>query len=256
MRRFFLGLLLTLGLVQAPDAEAQTSSQSYAMREFAGLDQGPAVRGQVLARTFTTLSTEIAGKIAYITVKDGNRFDIGDALILLDCVLQQAQLDEAVATLRAASATRKVNQRLRQLNSAADLEIELALAEEAKAQARVDATRAIVSKCKIDAPFSGKVADLKVQPLQYVQPGQPVLDIVDDSGFAVEFLAPSRWLKWLKRDLVFQIEIDETTRSYIAEVVRIGGRVDAVSETVKVYGIILQPEPELVPGMTGAIRFR
>lgn len=255
-RNTALGVLLTIGLVQPLHAEAQTAMQTQTTGQIVEGSRGRGVRGQVVARQFTTLSTEIAGKIVSISVKDGDRFSSGNALIELDCAVQQAQLDEAVAALRAASATRQVNQRLRQLNSAADLEIELALAEEAKAQARVNATRAILSKCKIDAPFSGKVAELKVQPLQYVQPGQPVLEVIDDGGFEVEFLAPSSWLKWLKRDLAFNIEIDETRRSYAALVARIGGRVDAISETVKVYGIILQPDPDLVPGMSGSVTFK
>lgn len=255
MKSFALGLLLLLVLSRFTLAHAQTTRGMEPKSLHATSEQVLTVRGQVLARTFTTLSTEIAGKISSISVKDGDRFSVGHPLVVLDCAVQQAQLDEAVATLRAASATRQVNQRLQQLNSAAELEIELALAEEAKAQSRVNAMRAIISKCEIEAPFNGKVADLKVQPLQYAQAGQPVLDVIDDSGFEVEFLAPSRWLKWLRRDVAFEIAIDETTRSYAGSVVRIGGRVDAVSETVKVYGIIFQADSNLVPGMSGAIKF-
>lgn len=214
------------------------------------------VRGQLLARNYTTLSSEIAGKISRLAVKDGDRFDTGQVLISIDCAVQQAQLDEATAALRAATATRKVNQRLRQLNSAADLEIELAIAEEAKGQARVSATKAILSKCEIQAPFSGKVADLKVQPLQYVQPGQPVFDLVDDSGLEVEFLAPSNWLLWLAKDLPFEILVEETSRSYAAKLIRVGGRVDAVSGTVKVYGELTKNAAELVPGMSGVIKVK
>lgn len=253
MKHLVLGLLLTLVLEPSAIALAQTRAEPNTDRT--STDRGRAVRGQLLARTFTTLSSEIAGKIVSISVKDGDSFNSGEPLIVIDCAVQQAQLDEAFAALRAASATRQVNQRLRQLNSAADLEIELALAEEAKAQARVNAMRAILSKCKIAAPFKGKVAELKVQSLQYVQPGQPVLDLVDDSGFEIEFLAPSRWLRWLERGQAFVIEVDETARVYRAEVIRIGGRVDAVSETVKVYGTILDSAPELAPGMSGAVKW-
>lgn len=256
MKTCVLFLLVVLGLVLpvSGPATGQTRMEPGSVRN--STDRGRVVRGQVLARTFTTISSEIAGKVASIGVKDGDRFKASETLIVLDCAVQQAQLDEAIAALRATSATRQVNQRLRQLNSASDLEIELALAEEAKAQARVNAMQAILSKCRIAAPFRGKVADLKVQPLQYVQPGQAVLDLVDDSAFEVEFLAPSIWLRWLARDQAFEIEVDETARSYQAKVIRIGGRVDAVSETVKVYGAILEAAPELVPGMSGAVKFK
>jgi len=213
------------------------------------------VRGQLVARAYTTLSAEISGKLAAVSVKDGDAYKAGSVLIRIDCALQRAQHQETVAAFAIATKTRQVNQRLSQLNSTSSLELEIALSEEAKAKARVDAAEAILSKCEIRAPFDGKVAELRAQPLQYVQPGQPILDLVDDGAFEVVFLAPSRWLRWLERGQEIQIHLDETGRAYGATVVRIGARVDAVSETVKVYAAILNNAPELVAGMSGAVRF-
>lgn len=213
------------------------------------------VRGQLVARAYTTISAEISGKLAAIAVKDGDAYKAGSVLIRMDCALQRAQHQETVAAFAIAAKTRQVNQRLSQLNSTSSLELEIALSEEAKAQARVDAAEAILSKCEIRAPFDGKVAELRAQPLQYVQPGQPILDLVDDGAFEVVFLAPSRWLRWLERGQEIQIHLDETGRAYGATVVRIGARVDAVSETVKVYAAITNNAPELVAGMSGSVRF-
>lgn len=190
-----------------------------------------------------------------ISVKDGDAYKAGSVLIQMDCALHRAQHQETVAAFAIATKTRQVNQRLSQLNSTSSLELEIALSEEAKAKARVDAAEAILSKCEIRAPFDGKVAELRAQPLQYVQPGQPILDLVDDGAFEVVFLAPSRWLRWLERGQEIQIHLDETGRAYGATVVRIGARVDAVSETVKVYAAITNNAPELVAGMSGAVRF-
>ena len=213
------------------------------------------VRGQLVARAYTTISAEISGKLAAIAVKDGDPYKAGSVLIRMDCALQRAQHQETVAAFAIATKTRQVNQRLSQLNSTSSLELEIALSEEAKAQARVDAAEAILSKCEIRAPFDGKVAELRAQPLQYVQPGQPILDLVDDGAFEVVFLAPSRWLRWLERGQEIQIHLDETGRAYGATVVRIGARVDAVSETVKVYAAITNNAPEMVAGMSGSVRF-
>lgn len=218
-------------------------------------DGAARVRGQLVARAYTTLSAEIAGKLAEVSVKDGDAYHAGDVLIRMDCALQRAQHKEAIAALAIAAKTRQVNQRLSQLNSASSLELEIALAEEAKAQARVDATEAILSRCEIRAPFDGKVADLRARPLQYVQAGQPILDLVDDGAFEIVFLAPSRWLRWLARGQDLNIHLDETGLVYGAKVAQIGARVDAVSETVKVYAEIAKNAPGLVAGMSGAIRF-
>lgn len=213
------------------------------------------VRGQLVAHRFTTLSSEISARIEQLTVRDGDRFEAGQKLIQLDCGVHHAQLKEAQAALAVASRKRQINQRLRQLDSATELEREISVADEVRAQARVEAITAIISKCTMSAPFRGRVSDLRVRPLQFVQAGQALLDIVDDQGFEVAFLAPSQWLKWLQIGRTFAFEIEENGKTYESAVVRIGAQVDPVSQTIKVYGRIITPSDDMVSGMSGQLRF-
>ena len=88
---------------------------------------------------------------------------------------------------------------------------------------------------------------------QFVQPGQALLEIIDDSVLELEFIVPSRWLAWLKPGYAFQVRIDETARSYPAKVQRIGARVDPVSQSVKLVAAIDGRFPELIAGMSGQV---
>ncbi|WP_411017422.1 HlyD family efflux transporter periplasmic adaptor subunit, partial [Salmonella sp. s51695] len=90
------------------------------------------------------------------------------------------------------------------------LDLDMAQAAALKARAEVVAHQAVLGKCAIAAPFSGRVAEQKVREQQYVQPGQALLDILDDSVLELEFLVPSRWLSWLRVGGTFQVQIDET----------------------------------------------
>ena len=112
---------------------------------------------------------------------------------------------------------------------------------------------AVLSKCSIVAPFAGRVAEQKVREQQYVQAGQPLIDILDDSVLELEFLVPSRWFSSLKPGGRIQVFIDETGKAYPARFIRIGARVDPVSQTVKVAAAIDGRFPELIAGMTGRI---
>ena len=47
--------------------------------------------------------------------------------------------------------------------------------------------------------------------------------------------------------------LNETNKSYQAEITRLGGKVDPVSQTIKVYGRIIDKAAELLPGMSGAV---
>ena len=109
---------------------------------------------------------------------------------------------------------------------------------------------------------SDKVAELipeaeqKAREQQFVQPGQALLDILDDSVLELEFLVPSSWLGWLKVGTAFQVEIDETRKRYPAKFIRIGARVDPVSQSVKVAAAIDGKFPELIAGMSGRVQIQ
>ena len=70
----------------------------------------------------------------------------------------------------------------------------------------------------------------------------------------LEFLVPSRWLMWLRVGGAFKVTIDETRKTYPAKFIRIGARVDPVSQSVKVVAAIDGRFPELVSGMSGRVQ--
>ena len=125
-----------------------------------------------------------------------------------------------------------------------------------RARAEIGANQAVMAKCGISAPFAGRVAEQKVREQQFVQAGQPLLDIIDDSVLELEFLVPSRWLGWLRVGSGFQVQIDETGRTYPAKFIRIGARVDPVSQSVKVAAAIDGRFPDLMAGMSGRVQVR
>lgn len=212
------------------------------------------IRAQLLPRRYTTVAAEIGAKIQRLPVPEGGAFRAGQLLLSFDCTLQQAQLQKAEAELDGAVQTWKANQRLFELNSVGLLDLELSRAAAGKARAEVGANQAVLGKCNVTAPFAGRVAEQKVREQQYVQPGQALIDIIDDSVLELEFLVPSRWLVWMRAGGSFQVQIDETRKSYPAKFIRIGARVDPVSQSVKVAAAIDGRFPELVAGMSGRVQ--
>lgn len=183
--------------------------------------------------------------------REGEQFEEGQVLVALDCAVQQAQLQEARAALKAAENKKAVSQRLVELKSGGVLEAELAAVEAEQAEAKLRLTQAVVSRCTITAPFEGRVVEQKARPHQYVQEGEPLLEILDHTALDVEFIAPSQWLPRLKPGQPFQVEIHETGKSYPARLTRIGAKIDPVSHTVKVMGELDGAPPGLTAGMSG-----
>jgi RND family efflux transporter MFP subunit len=212
------------------------------------------IRAQLKPRRYTTLAAEIGAKIDAVAVKEGSRFKAGEVMVRFDCALNKAQADKARAALDAATRTWEANQRLNALQSVGKVELDVSQAEVAKAQAEVAGNTAVLGKCAVVAPFAGRVAEQLVREAQYVQPGQALLDILDDSVLELEFLVPSTWMSRLKPGHAFEVAIDETGKSYPARVQRLGARVDPVSQSVKVSAAINGNFPDLVAGMSGQVR--
>lgn len=211
------------------------------------------IRAQLSPRRYTTLAAEIGAKINRLPLSEGAAFKQGQSLVQFDCALQQAQLAKADAALMAADTAWRGNQKLAELNSVGKIELDISKADVLKAQAEVTANRALIGKCQITAPFSGRIAEQKVREQQYVQPGQALLEILDDSQLELEFIVPSRWLAWVRNGTAFQVNIDETGKSYPAKVQRIGARVDPISQSVKLTAVIDGRFGELVAGMSGKV---
>ncbi len=209
------------------------------------------IQAQLSPRNYTVLASEIAAKINSLPVREGGSFPRGKTLVTFDCSIHQAQLAKAQAALNAASKTWEANKRLAELNSVGRVELEVSEAEVAKNKAEVASMKTMLSKCTIVAPFPGRVSEQKVREQQFVQPGQQLIEIIDDSVLEIEFLAPSKWLAWLKPGHAFSVRIDETGRSYPAKILRVGAKVDPVSQSIKLFAAIDGKFPELVAGMSG-----
>ena len=245
----------SLSFAQAPSAPAPAPRAATSALPASGSAMARQdIRAQLMPRRYTTIAAEIGAKVSAIPVGEGGAFRAGQVLVQFDCSLQRAQLEKADAELEGAEQTLKSNLRLEQLNSVGQLELDLSKSAANKAKAEVGANKAVLAKCQVAAPFAGRVAEQKVREQQFVQPGQALLDILDDSVLELEFLVPSVWLRWLKVGSAFDVQIDETRKTYPAKFTRIGARVDPVSQSVKVAAAIHGRFPELMAGMSGKVQ--
>lgn len=209
------------------------------------------LRVQLFAQQQTVLSAELSARIARLNLREGDNFTAGQTLVAFDCAIFQSQLNKAEAQLEAARQTLRVNKRLAELNSISNLEVEQADAKVKETRAEVASVRVVVGKCTLNAPFSGRVAKVHVDPFQYVTPGKPILDIVNTRNLEVRLIVPSRWLAWVRKGHKITVHLDELNRDYSARVTRMGARIDPVSQSVSMAAEIDGKPSELLPGMSG-----
>ncbi len=209
------------------------------------------IRVQVVAETSTTIGAPMAGRLKEFPLRDGDRFSRGDVLARFVCGERDGAVARARGLLAAKQRFFESRATLRNLGTGSGVEYGVAAAEVAEAAGELASAQAMVESCVVSAPFTGRVANVEAHNWQFVQLGQPLLDILDDHDLVLEMVVPSRWLSWLVAETPFEVAIDETGATYAAKVARLSGKVDPISRSIKVYGRLTGPQGALLPGMSG-----
>lgn len=238
--RCYQWALITLLGLSVFGVQAQTASN-------------PVIRAQLSAARHATLSSEMSGQLIKLPFLEGQHFKKGDTLASFNCSLNQARLRRSTEAASAAKQELDVANRLDKLQSISLADLAKAKSALAVGQADRGVDMAMIQRCAISAPFSGRIGSVYVKQSEYVQEGKELFSIYDDSSFEVEMIVPSRWLAWLKPHYPFKVLLDETGKHHQGEIIRIAGEVDPVSQSVKITGRLNQDEQGLLPGMSGTV---
>lgn len=213
------------------------------------------VRVLLVPEQEAVLSSQISGRIINLPVKEGERFKKDQTLVELDCQILKAELKKAQMDLEAATETLSANLQLQEFGSASVLEVAISSAKKKRAQAEVRLMQTKVEMCEVKAPFEGRVITRKANPFENINPGDELLEILNDKQLKLHLLIPSNWLLWLKPGCPFKVFIDETGQEYAATVVGLGAKVNPVNQTLEVRAAIKGSHAELLAGMSGTAFF-
>lgn len=203
----------------------------------------------------TTLSSQMAGKIQRVHVGLGDNVKAGAALIEFDCSEQVAQQQAAEAEYRGARESHLSRLRLQALGAAGELDVTLAAAAAEKARSQVALRESLSAYCKVLAPFSGKIARMRVKVAESVPVGQALLDLVNPASLRGQVFVPSSWITWLKAGSVLEVNFKETGRKYRARVAKLNARVEGVSQQLELEVRFEGSNAGLLPGMVGSAAF-
>lgn len=218
-------------------------------------DNPNAIRVLLSSDLETTLAAEMVGRVSSLHAQLGQRIEKGQLIVSFDCSEASARLNMAQAEYASMLETLNVKERLRTLEAAGDMEVRLAVANADKAKAAIAITQVQLEQCSVYAPFSGHIVKTSVKTHQGVTIGTPLVEMIGDGPLKLRLNVPSRWLRQLQVGTPFEVNINETGRSYPAKIALINARVDAVAQTIEVEARMDNAEPDLLAGMSGSARF-
>lgn len=229
------------------------------------------------------LSPRVAGRLEAVRVRPGDRVEAGETVAVIDAAElvrerqeQAEQVRVVEANLRRAEARlAEARSRLRRAGQLAgddliseqelegfEAQVETTRAEVAAVEAQIEQARARGSRLdeqlaetRVRAPFAGTVAQRFLDPGAVVQPGTPIVRVVDEGTLLVQFRAPERLLGQLVAGAPFTVATQATgERTFRGTVVRIAGEVARSDRTVLVEGELTQRDEVLRPGMYADVR--
>ena len=211
------------------------------------------VEGVLVPQKSTVISSSRDGKIRKIHFDDGEVFAKGDVLIEYDCddLLAELSAIDAQNELSVKKGTR--GEKLFKLEIISDIE-RLDLQNEAtKVLAQKRIVEARMQSCEIIAAYDGRVVNRLANDNEYTRTDRVLMEIGSLENLEVEFLLPSKWLRWVNIGAPLTINLFETGREYKAHISRIHGEVDPVSQSIQMTAALSPYEDPLLPGMSGEV---
>lgn len=262
--RQLAGLLLVGAILCAgtPEAEAQQrrggrGDQSPAITsvdvKMERVNERVAAVGSGRARQQVNLTTRVAGVIAEVLFKGGEKVEAGQPLVKLSSEPEAIAVETAEAQRsQAADAV----ERLRQLNEASVTRVARAEAETALkvGDAALRRARDDLDRMTIKAPFAGIMGLSNLQAGDYLGVGTPIATIDDRTTLLVEFTVPEAVAPSMKVGLPVRASpVARQGEVYNGTIQAVGTRIDPVSRTMLVRAEIPNPTLSLIPGSTFSI---
>lgn len=204
----------------------------------------PMLYAQLKVKQGILLASQMSGRIQRVDLPEGGYFKSGQVLANFNCAKEKAKLTEARTLF---NQQEKIKQQFIAMHSINTLEIDFAHAEWQEAKANVRVAKAILDRCMIYAPVTGKIVKLLVKPRQFVRVGQPLLEIVEERNQEVELLVPAREMQHIFVGKHYKVNQSQIVKPYDIEITHLGGRVDPVSQTVKMYGHVVSKSVMSLP---------
>lgn len=265
-------LLAAAGCGPASDAGAAEGEavvltiapENVAIVESREIRSGPAISGSLEPARLASLRAEIGGAVLAVQVEAGQTVQAGAVLVRLDDTAIREAVRSAESGVRvnreqADLARRNLarNERLASAGALPDQAVEQsraalmgAEAALADAESRLTAARQQLAKTEIRAPFHGVVSERPVNLGDVVQPGTPLVTVVDPSSMRLEAAVPVSALGALKTGSPVEFTVaGYEGRLFSGAVSRINPTVDPATRQVRILATIPNRGGDLVGGL-------
>ncbi len=246
------GLFLWRSLRTGPAQEWQQQAVPVAAMQVIPRDMPASLNavGTLTAVREVTLAPEVAGRISAIRFEAGARVGAGALLVQLYDGPEQADRRAAQAQATFAQAQLARSEQLAPTGAESRELLQQRRAERDQALAAVGQIDARLIQKQVRAPFVGEIGIRRVNPGQYLNPGDAIATLTALDELYVEFAVPQQELALLKPGASVNVTSDAFPgRSFTARVNAIEPKIGEDTRNVTVQALLRNPDRALRPGM-------
>jgi HlyD family secretion protein len=164
------------------------------------------------------VSPDESGRITKLTVREGDEANKGELIYTLDDDLQQADLNQNLATLANAKQTFDRAQSLSKTGSGTQANLDAAVSTLRVAEARVETSKTRLARREIRAPVTGTVQQIYFREGEMVAAQRPVLSILPPGNMKIRFYVPETELPKLAIGEQVRVTCDNCASDLTAEI--------------------------------------
>jgi len=212
----------------------------------------------LLEATFdATLAAEKPGRVVRILVDRGDGVKKDQLLLQIDDRTERAMLKRAEIVLSDAKKAFNRFERLKKEGAVAESEYDRVDKENIVAAARLDEMKVVIEKCQVRSPEKGVINDRFIEEGEYVLPGTPLFQVVDDSEIKVVLQIPEKDIFSIKRGekMTFKIQSIKD-RTFEGTVSFVAVQADAQNNAFRAELRVSNTDHQLRPGMIARVLFK
>lgn len=157
------------------------------------------IQGIVESDKNVVISSEVAGRVVEVLVKDGQKVTKGQTLVKVNGDIPANSIQEVENALKLAEITYKKQQNLYKQNVGTEMQLLQAENQRDALKKQLSTLRTQYGKYNITAPVTGVVDDVLVNVGENIMPGMPVGRVVNNNQLKVSANVSERYVTAVKR---------------------------------------------------------
>ncbi len=236
-----IGVLVVVKIFVFPSPNAQikaasgppppTNATGYVVK-FQPLDNQVYATGSLIANEIIDISSEVAGKIVYLNIPEGQIINKGQIIARVNDADLQAQLKKLQVQLSISKSKEDRAKKLLDINGLSVEEYEDALNSHNILKAEIEYTKALLAKTVIKAPFTGKLGFKMVSEGSFVSTSTVISTLQQINPIKIEFSIPEKYTQEVKVGNTISFQVDGLNETFTAKVYALQPNIDINSRSV------------------------